>query len=687
MLGRRAMKSPVDVNQIRRPPMPSSGVPGAALLAWLGRSLEAGVLWASFALLCGGFVGYVLAVVGLFHWLPVVTGAVAGGYLSLRLTLRSTPPHSAYRATPVVAVLAIAVATTALSVAHPGEHMWTGRDAATYLATAGWLAETGHLIVDARIGPFVDLPELTFSVPGFYDERADGRLAPEFMHSFPVLLAAVGQLTGVGGMLALNPLIGGLAIISTFVLASRLGGSWIGLVAATLLAINPVFTYFTRVPFTEPLALLYLTAGCWLLIAKQDGDQRTALVAGMLLGGTVAARIDSLLIVIPLLVLAVLGGDRTRAATRPVLRGYLQVAGLAVVLSLLISPWYIGKLDSQLLLIGLGVLAVLGLWVLPTATRSRIRSLLYDHKTSLAMATVVIGAAAFLFVLLIRPRLPPGVGGSYGLAALQEASDVPIDPTRSYAELSAEWLLWYLGPVALALGVGGLLLFGHQVIERKQDRSAALWWMITLFISAAYLWRPSINPDHIWAMRRFLPVAIPGLAIGAGLALRWVAGHGTPKRLVSAWVAGVMAIAGVGVAYLDLWELRELKGLSADFQEGCELVGADAAVLVVDVEGYPGLNILQSFRSYCQVPAAAVDASAAVNIDLETLSSDWREAGRSLFLIGAEGDLADLGVTPEGKLFTDQYPLLEYTLLRRPSTTSLLHNETSFGRVVSSDSS
>ena len=53
-----------------------------------------------------------------------------------------------------------------------------------------------------------------------------------------------------------------------------------------------------------------------------------------------------------------------------------------------------------------------------------------------------------------------------------------------------------------------------------------------LFGGLIYLWRPSITPDHIWVMRRFVPLVLPAFLAMAGLAVAWLvdaAGAG-PRR-------------------------------------------------------------------------------------------------------------------------------------------------------------
>ena len=352
----------------------------ASVVMWM--AVNRTVLWGAVLLLLVAVFGTVLGIIGWFNWLLVLVLSLPAVVLvgrrldpTLKLGIERIPS-----AAPVLMSIAVVVGVTAISVAHPGEHLLTGRDPATYLATAGWLADSGEFLVDARVGPFSEEQNLEFAVPGFYDRRSDGRLAPEFFHAFPVLMAVPGQLGGVGAMLVVNPLIGALGLLAVMLLAERLAGPWAGLIAVSLLGFNEVFVYFTRAPFSEPLALFFFAAGFWWLAVSDTAVMFTRLAAGVILGGAFLARVDSLLLVPVLMAVLAVSDRRIRSSLVPVLRGVLWLAAFGIVEVLLVDPWYLGKFDSEFALIGFATLMALGLILIPSRLRARLGSWLADRR-------------------------------------------------------------------------------------------------------------------------------------------------------------------------------------------------------------------------------------------------------------------------------------------------------------------
>ncbi len=638
---------------------------------WLEGTLYRGAVF----LLTNAVVGVVSGVVGILHWAWVVpTALVVTGFVTTRVPVRGVSVGPV----PVALLTLVVGFSVGLSLLQPGEHLLTGRDPATYSATAGWLAETGRFQVDARVGPFSD-EELEFAVPGFYDERPDGRLSPEFFHAFPALIAVVQQIGGLPAMLGLNAVIGGLALVAVFALAFRLAGQWWAIVAVLLVGLNQVFVYFSRAPFSEPLALLFVAAGSWMLIAAADDDTTARLLGGMVLGASVLARVDGLLLVIPLVALVVAGGSLGRWAA-PVLRGFLWMAAFGIVEVLVVAPWYLGKFDSQFLLIGVAVAVLLAYRLIPAHLRTRFQGWFRDNRAAVGAVLLGVGAAALVFGYAVRPLLGAVTGVTYDLAPIQAAEGLAVEPDRTYAEFSLHWLNWYLGPTALILGLVGLGILSWRAITGRLHPPVMLWVGITVMVSGAYLWRPSINPDHIWAMRRFLPVVIPGLAVAAAVALHTLA-KGSLWRTYLAGALAAVAVGGVAMGYADVWDLHELEGLNEDFEVACETLGSDAAVLVVDSDTVaPSSQLLQSFRSYCGVPAAGTSITAIDSSEVASLAGDWAGEGRRLVVVaGSDETLESLGVEADGRILEGPYPFLEYTLTRRPTDITATSAAVSYG--------
>ena len=115
--------------------------------------------------------------------------------------------------------------------------------------------------------------------------------------------------------------------------------------------------------------------------------------------------------------------------------------------------------------------------------------------------------------------------------------------------MTVTWLGWYLGPVTVVLAVIGTALLVRQSIVRGRPEILVL--LATLGVPALlYLIRPAITPDHVWAMRRFLPAVIPAALLMAGWLLPRV--H---RAAVRRWerVGVAVLVAGVLLAPLATW--------------------------------------------------------------------------------------------------------------------------------------
>src|SRR5690606_9703938 len=100
--------------------------------------------------------------------------------------------------------------------------------------------------------------------------------------------------------------------------------------------------------------------------------------------------------------------------------------------------------------------------------------------------------------------------------------------------------------------------------------------------AAVYLFRPSIVPDHIWAMRRFLPLVIP-LAVLFGV---WLVVEGLRRKPRYATVVVPVALAVfVLPGSLVVWQAgpgAEIEGGFVEMHRACDRLGPDAVVLVDD---------------------------------------------------------------------------------------------------------
>ncbi len=192
---------------------------------------------------------------------------------------------------------------------------------------------------------------------------------------------------------------------------------------------------------------------------------------------------------------------------------------------------------------------------------------------------------------------------------------MPIDPSRSYDEQSINWISWYLGwPAVILACLAGL--YAIRTAFRERFAPIVLVTAVIAVSAALYLNVVSIGPDQIWAMRRFLPVVLPGgllliawglnelyerrAAVDAVLARRLPACRNGRDRGSSAVAVGVLAaVVALFPAFTwgPMYPVREGAGQYDMVQKVCPKV-ADQKVLLVGT--IPVMGYYQpTFRNLC----------------------------------------------------------------------------------------
>jgi hypothetical protein len=88
---------------------------------------------------------------------------------------------------------------------------------------------------------------------------------------------------------------------------------------------------------------------------------------------------------------------------------------------------------------------------------------------------------------------------------------------RDFREDSMVNLGRYLSPIVVWGGIAGFLLLFKRAFSTKTSSGVIVLLAVIGGYSALYLWAPSINPHHIYAIRRFIPTVIPGFILLAFL--------------------------------------------------------------------------------------------------------------------------------------------------------------------------
>jgi hypothetical protein len=125
-------------------------------------------------------------------------------------------------------------------------------------------------------------------------------------------------------------------------------------------------------------------------------------------------------------------------------------------------------------------------------------------------------------------------------------------------------MAWYVSKPALVGAFCGLVLLLRQFLVRRRAEWVP-FLSVFLTFSLLYFWKMHIVPDHPWAMRRYLPVILPGICVTLGVAVSWLWSVRDPwrrmTRLAALVVMGVVLTHEVAMARA-FWTYREKQGVA-----------------------------------------------------------------------------------------------------------------------------
>jgi hypothetical protein len=447
---------------------------------------------------------------------------------------------------------------------------------------------------------------------------------------------------------------------------------------------------FARDAYTEPLTQLLLFAALWTLWPnKRPLAPGLGTAIGFLLGVCVMTRIDAVVYLIPLVGWAFLELRRNRSARRWMGPAAIA-ASLPLTLAFMDATVYSKPYSSDLapsvvpLLVAFGaVIGVGAVWAERPALLARAQGWFHARRKPIAAVTACVVAAVAFLAWVVRPlisttRAARASSYAINLEVLQRAEGVAIDGSRTYAEHSVQWLGWYLGPTVMVLGFGGLAYLAWRLI-RGERRELAPFMALFTVVTALYAWRPSIDPNQVWAMRRFFPVTIPGLLLLAAIAVELIGGW--LSRLPFSWrdrrrvtVALVICLGGPALI-IPLRELRpvvferELVPLSAAMDVVCGEL-PDHALVYIPQPGLFADRVAQPLRSFCDVSVAVGDTLPADSAVASTLNDTAQRQGRPFVVLSDNPEPfgAPSSTVPESQLAVSvEYQRLALTVESVPS--------------------
>jgi hypothetical protein len=664
-------------------------------------------------------------------WLgwPVAVAVAVGCWWCVRLLPEVRMPVAAS-----VALVAVVVGFTVWAGATHSEQVLPRRDAASNLQAAVSLASTGSRVVAVdpeSVGGsgVLDLPGVTLASPAFFEvgSSASPAVQPQFVVGPAVVYAFGWWAGGAGVAMALPALAMGLALLAVGLLVARVAGAWAGVATAAVTGILFPVLHTARATYSEPLAMLTLTAGLLAVtlavaagrdapvvgpgagpagfvgdassqgmvvgraplrsLVLRDASARAGLLAGLLVGGTGLLRVDALREVVLLLPVVALGAAFGGRWPRPVLVGLAVSLLVAAMAAVGLSWQYLASIAGSLVpLLALGLLIGGGSWVALVVWRRgwRLPPFVVRWLPDAAAALVVVAGLH----LASRPlwqtvRQSPHDPGSRYVAGMQARQGLPVDGGRTYAEQTVTWLSWYVGPLALVVALVVLALLVRRAVLAAESRRVDAWLPALLVASGSTLLtlaRPGITPDHPWADRRLL-IALPLVVALVVTGLAWVVRRAaaSDRAWVGVLLAGVLGALLVVPAVLATWPHRAggvERGSLAAVRSVCDALEPGDVVMAVDSRAaneWP-----QVIRGMCGAPTLSTtsrlrsdpgELAAAVATTADAVA---QRGGRLVLLAADSTEALDrLGVPPTeatGVTVREDQHLLE----RRPSRTDPL---------------
>lgn len=526
----------------------------------------------------------------------------------------------------------------------PAEFILGGLDPGVYVNTGVNIARTGGIIIrdrelanlpaEGRAALFREKPR-PFSYGsrhiGLYIRDIEqGIVAPHGFHLYPVWIAILYAIGGLGTALLATSLFALLGVAALYFLGRRLFESpAVGLLAASWLALNPAQVWFARYPAAEMLAQFQLWSGLYFFVSMLEGRGRLfALLAALALGEIYLTKIE--MFFLPLMLGGFLAYEGLAGRFRRQYWYFIAPHGLLLLHgalhAALISPWYsysVFRIPAVPLATVGAVVAAGGVFLLAIYfARRRVGGWigwLESRWAPFAALLIILVGLLALYAYFIRP-LGSEAAGAY------EANN-----RQSLVRLG-----WYISPLGVLLGV-----VGFQWALARPSRWAAPVLIVAAAEALIYLIDAKITPVHFWAARRFVPVVIPAfLLCAAYFAWRlWPRGRvWWPRALVPAVAVAALSLWSVAAAWPFLGH-REYAGATADLAAMSRLFPPGAVALYEWSE--PAWRVALPLEYIWGVTGFLVPPEALDDPRFGALVRWFQGQGRGVYWVSTGGD-ADL---------------------------------------------
>lgn len=599
--------------------------------------LEAGFASLLGGVLLTGCVALLLAEIG-FMRPPAVASALGAACLLLWFLPRRSPPATRVPRDDLAAIGLVAVLAV-VTLAPASEEVLGGRDEGVYTNIAAWVAEHGTLRIRsealASLAPEArPIFHRGVLVPGFYiGDAVRGEIQPQFLHLHPIYMALGLWLGGLTGALLVPPLYGLLTHLATFLVVRRLLGAWPAVAASLVLGVSLPQIWVLRTPFSEGAAQFAAAGTIWCLTrAAATSGTRWGVLGGLAMGAGFLIRIDAILLLIALLpALAVLHASTARPtgwATLAFVPLTFAFAGWGLLHGYEFTPPYMRFMDQYLGPLWTLAGVLLALYAASLLLRGRVRAFVdraYRHGRWWWALAALLVVAGFVFGMWLRPQF--GVWAYGGRRGFVDEAMVRVG--------------WYFSSVGMVAACGGtLILLRRWLVERRIEWVPFL--AVFLAVSFAYFWNPRVSADHPWAMRRFIPVILPGIAVAITAAAMWlwdVRRRWWPAARIAAVLLLAFVLAHEVRLTLPFWSFREkadaidqLRDIAQQIPRGAVLLhttGTETwvATPLAFVFGYDSLSVMRRPRSPSPEELPRI---------FEAQVTRWLKEGRPVFYLTSD---------------------------------------------------
>ena len=503
-----------------------------------------------------------------------------------------------------LALLVIIMVGAAALYARPAEMLRGALDAGVYVNSGVAIGRTGSILQSDTLmrqlnddaGEGRELMQsfnpdrYTFErlrLPGFYvfDKKA-ALVLPQHYSLFPVWIGLMYSLFGVWGALYAQPLLALLALLAFYYFARRVLSPGASLLALALLALCPVVIWFARYPISEVLTLFLAFSAFYafhrmITLTEQTTDngddsklktQNSKLwgvLAGASLGLMSLARPDFFLYLIPLL--PYVAYWRLARRWRPAYTGLLITLGAFLALYVVhfffftfgytVDLYYNVIQDTRRRWAILIIALYAGAALLILADRflsARSRQIALSSKQPEPKANSAFRVWAGLLALLVggyalyhyavAPWLPNLRLDKAGNPIPQEIPTTLSSYTGGLTDEGGRYNLlrigWYVSPLGIALGVGGLMRW----VWGRLGAASGLFFGSLLLMGLVFLPETYTEAHYIYTMRRYLPVILPALILGIAWACHFLWTAVRPRFV--GWALGAGAAAAMFTFYI-----------------------------------------------------------------------------------------------------------------------------------------